>query len=359
MLKTCFETASCCRYAFHLNAAAAWCTRRFQWRTALRLLGRKLPRRNLSATVNALKQGARWDSALALFESFATRSLEADASGCNALASALEKSTWRQVFSFVHGLPELDDMDMTHHSQLRVSPWSLALAVQVADRDDGVQADQIGLNAVIAPMAKAGQWLRVFEMFPLFGLLGVKCDGASYATAMDACRDSWSSAAELLLRMQLHGLTPCRFQYTAVCDVCAAAQNWERALHVFDMSKTSDTWDILLGTSGLAAVSKSNKWASAMYTFAALPEVRLQPNTITSTSALSACERGGQWEMSLLTLNCMIEKRLVNQVSFSTTMQACEKYGEWQLLSSLLAKMIAPRLQRGTYWALCILPAIF
>ena len=97
MLKTCCEAASC-RYAFHLNAAAARCTRRSQWRTALRLLGRKVLRRNLSATVNALKQGERWDLALALFELFATRGLEADASGCNALASALEKSTWRQVF---------------------------------------------------------------------------------------------------------------------------------------------------------------------------------------------------------------------------------------------------------------------
>jgi hypothetical protein len=79
-----------------------------------------------------------------------------------------------------------------------------------------------------------------------------------------------------------------------------------------------------------------------MWTFATLPQVSLQPNTITSTSALSACERGRQWQMALLSMNEMLEKRLVNELSFSSTMHACEKFGQWKLLGCLLATMTVP-----------------
>ena len=113
-------------------------------------------------------------------------------------------------------------------------------------------------------------------------------------------------------------------------------------MDVFDLSKTVDTWDVLLGTSGLAAISKSSKWMSAMWTFATLPQLSLQPNTITSTAALSACERGRQWQMALLSMNDMLEKRLVNELSFSSTMHACEKFGQWKLLGCLLATMTVP-----------------
>ena len=335
-------------YAFHRNAAAACCTRRFQWQRALELLGRTLKRRNMSAAVNALKQAGRWHSAFGLLASFSDRKIEADASGCNALASALERfesKSWQQLLSWLQGLPRLDE-DMTFHSLLRVSSWSLSLAVwrslsQAASKATDF-SDCIGLNALMSPLARAGRWQYALGVFQLFKALGVRCDGASYSTAMDASKDSWSSALELLLRMKFHTLAPCRFQYTAVCDVCTAAENWERALDVFDLSKALDTWDVLLGTSGLAALSKSSKWMSAMWTFATLPQVSLQPNTITSTSALSACERGRQWQMALLSMNEMLEKRLVNELSFSSTMHACEKFGQWKLLGCLLATMTVP-----------------
>ena len=192
-------------------------------------------------------------------------------------------------------------------------------------------------------MARAGRWQRALCILQLFHARGdLRCDGASYATAIDASTDTWPKALELLILMPLQSLWPSRIQYTAVCDVCTKADNWERALDVFDLSKTFDTLDVILSTSGLAAVSKSSQWMSSLWTFAALRHWSLEPNTITGTSALSACERSRQWQMSLMALSDMLGTRLVNEVSFTTTMQACEKSGKWQLLSSLLATMTAP-----------------
>lgn len=342
------RSMSCSRlelYAYHRNAAAASCVRQRRWRSALLLLGTNIPRRNTSAAVNALKKAGHWALAVALLESLAQQRTRPDVSGHNALASALELSSWNQILSIVHFAALLDE-DMTSHSLLRVSDWALAVAFWRTLQLNGHNPDTIGTNALMAPIAQAGQWQRAASGLQELFRTHLRRDGATYATAMDSCqRGSWTKALDFLLQMRFQALCPCRIQYTAVCDACAAAESWERALHVFDIAKMMDAWDALLGTSSLAAMSRSNQWTSAMYAFAALPEVSLEPNTITSTTVLTACERGRNWQMGLMAFSCMLEERLVNHMSFSTVMQACDKSGEWQLLFHLLGSMTSVQLQ--------------
>ena len=54
-------------------------------------------------------------------------------------------------------------------------------------------------------------------------------------------------------------------------------------------------------------------------------------NVITFSAAMSACEKGGQWQHALLLLKDMgCAHVAADVISFSAAMSACEKGGQWQ-----------------------------
>merc|ERR1739841_325877 len=69
-------------------------------------------------------------------------------------------------------------------------------------------------------------------------------------------------------------------------------------------------------------------------------EADLVPDVISYSAAISACEKGGQWQVALGLLATMQEAALVpNVISYSAAISACEKCGQWQEALGLLATM--------------------
>jgi pentatricopeptide repeat domain-containing protein 1 len=77
---------------------------------------------------------------------------------------------------------------------------------------------------------------------------------------------------------------------------------------------------------------------------------------ITYSATISACKKGGQWQLALHLLNLMPEARVVpNEITYNAAIRACEcgaerdhlqhrhqclrKGGQWQLALSLLSLM--------------------
>ena len=322
-------------YAFHRNALAATC----RWRVALQLLGTPVQRRNTSAAVQAVKRSGQWRPALALLRACGERSIEVDVSGQNAMASALELTSWQLSMA---SMPRhlLGEALLASHSLLRRSHWRLATAFWMSLRCTGACLDCIGLNALLSPMARGGEWQRVLRM-ELFR--SRVTDSASYSTAMESCRGAWAMGLHLLSAMPSETFRPDRIHSTAVSDTCTKAGYWEAALHVF---QRVDTWDVLLGTSALVAMSK--RWHTAIHTLSMLPDRQVKPNSISATAVLSACERGRQWNLALLVFEDMLEQRTVNQICLGATMLACEKTSKWQLLASYLSTMSKLELQQSS-----------
>jgi pentatricopeptide repeat protein len=66
------------------------------------------------------------------------------------------------------------------------------------------------------------------------------------------------------------------------------------------------------------------------------------PNVISFNAAISACEKGGQWQRALSLLEEMRAAGVTpNVISFSAAISACEKGGQWQRALSLLEEMRA------------------
>ena len=65
----------------------------------------------------------------------------------------------------------------------------------------------------------------------------------------------------------------------------------------------------------------------------------VQPDTISYSSVITACERSSLWQLAIQFLRESWTCRTPDVVAFTGTMAACEKAGRWQLALLLLSKM--------------------
>ena len=63
-----------------------------------------------------------------------------------------------------------------------------------------------------------------------------------------------------------------------------------------------------------------------------MPFSRVVPDKISFSAGISACEKGGEWQMALYLLSDKLISRVVPDViNFSAGISACEKGGKWQI----------------------------
>ena len=143
--------------------------------------------------------------------------------------------------------------------------------------------------------------------------------------------------------------TPCLAtakKYTVRLKACR--HDYRRALALLDeMRESGVTPNVFHYSAAISACEKGGQWQRAL---ALLDEMRAKgvaPNVITFSAAISACEKGGQWQRALALLDEMRAKGVApNVITFSAAISACEKGGQWQralaLLDEMRAKGVAP-----------------
>ncbi|CAE8626802.1 unnamed protein product [Polarella glacialis] len=93
-------------------------------------------------------------------------------------------------------------------------------------------------------------------------------------------------------------------------------------------------------SAAISACEKGGQWQQALNLLSLMPEARVVPNEITYNAAISACEKGGQWQLALNLLSLMPEAKVVpDEISYNAAISACEKGGQWQLALNLLSLM--------------------
>merc|ERR1712232_1120983 len=93
-------------------------------------------------------------------------------------------------------------------------------------------------------------------------------------------------------------------------------------------------------SAAISACEKGRQWELALKLLGEMQEAGVTPNVITYSSAISACEKGRQWELALKLLGEMQEAGLTpNVITYNAAISACEKGCQWELALKLLGEM--------------------
>eukprot|EP00438_Fugacium_kawagutii_P010387 Skav220387 [mRNA] locus=scaffold639:162903:163631:- [translate_table: standard] len=112
------------------------------------------------------------------------------------------------------------------------------------------------------------------------------------------------------------------------------------------MPKVKISADVISYNAAISACEKGGQWQQALTLFEAMPKAMISPNVVSFSAAISACQKGGQWQQAL-TLFEAIPKTSIppTVICYNAAISACQKGGQWQLALTLFDAMPVARLQ--------------
>ena len=122
---------------------------------------------------------------------------------------------------------------------------------------------------------------------------------------------------------------------TKLTKACGKAKKWEAAIFIFDSLQSFRIADSILRGAVVSACAASAVWE------ATLELLKGGLDVVACSSAITACERGQQWEVATTLLQEMHGQRVEpNVITYNAAMSACEKGNSWQCAFELFAEMV-------------------
>eukprot|EP00435_Cladocopium_sp_Y103_P038323 s3225_g10.t1 len=144
----------------------------------------------------------------------------------------------------------------------------------------------------------------------------------------------WAYAMRLLHLLRQDGISPSETGFSSVLNSCVG--QWPQALQL--LRPSASVFEV---NGVITACEKGGVWELALrILFAASSQFKVAPDMISYSSAISACANRGLWETALLLLFEMTCKRIpANDISFNAVIGACKEDGRWAEALSLLSLM--------------------
>ncbi|CAE7242276.1 unnamed protein product [Symbiodinium natans] len=122
---------------------------------------------------------------------------------------------------------------------------------------------------------------------------------------------------------------------TKLAKACGKAKKWEAAIFVFDTLRSRRLADAVLRGAVVSACASCAAWQ------ATLDLLKVGLDVVACSSAITACERGQQWEKAIGLLMEMRKQEVQpNVITYNAAMSACEKGDSWQTAFVLFAEMV-------------------
>ena len=103
------------------------------------------------------------------------------------------------------------------------------------------------------------------------------------------------------------------------------AHQWLRGLWLFS---SSDIHDAISHNAAISASEKGSQWQQALNLFEVMPRANVSRSVISFSAAIGACEKGGQWQQALNLFEAMPKGKVTPDVIiYNAAISACEKGG--------------------------------
>ncbi|CAJ1329150.1 unnamed protein product [Effrenium voratum] len=219
-------------------------------------------------------------------------------------------------------------------SALRQLPPGAAQRLLRLLRRGQVQLDIFHVNAALDVCAKGGAWASALGA-SWAGWAGLRLDVVSFGSLASACasRGRWADAFEVLAEMRRERHLPNLIICNSALHSCAFELRWRQALGLRRSMVHAGMSPNDVSSSSLVSACEG-RWPLA------LRLLEDGASLFEQNGVISACEKGGRWEVALDLLHTM---HVADTVSFSSAMAACGRRGKWRLAVALLAQMAAAR----------------
>ncbi|CAJ1396510.1 unnamed protein product [Effrenium voratum] len=294
-----------------------------QWRSVLQVLDNLRPLQlelNVIVFNIALASLSRWQQALGLL--CAVCQLQPDLISCN---SALKPGAWQQGVGLVSRMALLR-LAPDAISLSAVARWPSALSL--------AKADVVLCGSVAAAYQRASQWLASLDLLEHMGHARVQANTVVLNSVISAA--AWQFALSLLERM-----AELQMADVVSFNSAMAVSDWAAALGLLaKMPSCSVSPDLISYSSAISAAEKGGQWEVALSLLTSVED--MSPDVICYSSAISACEKGSQWRMALLLLTRMGSRKVTpNLISYNSAISACEKAGQDEAALAVLAELQA------------------
>ena len=132
-------------------------------------------------------------------------------------------------------------------------------------------------------------------------------------------------------------------QHTIAIAQLGRATQWRDACLLLDRMQTASGLrpNIFSYSAAISACEKGGQWQQALTLFQDMLEGGIRHDIISYNATISACEKGGQWQRALTLFQELPEATMSpNVISYNAAINACEKGGQWQ--QALLLFQIMP-----------------
>lgn len=157
-----------------------------------------------------------------------------------------------------------------------------------------------------------------------------------------AKRHLWRAACELFSEMRGQDLEPNTIICNIALDGCRRAHEWVQALAMLEDMRSGHLArpDVISYTTAVIACEKGGNWEAALKTFACLLAERLRPDQRCLSAVLSACASGHLWALALdFIANPESLKPPLDVVCYNGAISACAKAMQWTRSLAILASI--------------------
>jgi len=219
-------------------------------------------------------------------------------------------------------------------------------------RFQGITPDVTTYTTAISALAKIGDYRQAIQWLSVMSWEGIPATTLTYNCVIDACANGGNSgkAAEIFAQMKERKVPVDIFTYGSLVNAFARVGQYEPAVRVLEEMRGASEWSGLrpnnfIYCSAMSACNRANQWQKALQVFdLLLSEKTLGPDQYTYNEALNACAKGGLADRALEIFEHAKKSGVhTDLISYSRAMAACVAAERWEDAQQLMNRMTDDR----------------